>query len=408
MAGWTESPNQRGTIDILWSCSLTLFTALWTVLHLNVPSADDGFWTILLRKIRWGIFAFLAPDMLVGFSAMQFHSAKISVIQMHSIGCVGWTMKHAFYANSGGFVLGSRDLRPFPVTAASIFYLVSAKHINCPAISEAEIWDKSKADTFAKGAALIQSIWLAIQSIARASQGLTTSPLELFSLAFVLSTIMTYYFWLHKPQDVGVPTVLDLTNGTVAEVLSTAGEIASGPFRDTPLDFIEKPLQPWKRRTILQRFGLRERPLRRMPDDAVMPNDMSVLTWILITVPSLMHTAVHLLGWNHRFPTNIEQQFWRGASVFLATGLPLSTALKALLNACGCRGQPSLVWIWVQPADTRERGWRSMIVDVAMTLITFCLILARLYIIIESFISLRKLPADAYQVVNWAELIPHG
>lgn len=48
-----------------------------------------------------------------------------------------------------------------------------------------------------------------------------------------------------------------------------------------------------------------------------------------------------------------------------------------------------------------------MTVDIAMTLITFYLVPARLYIIIESFISLRKLPGDAYQVVNWAELIPH-
>jgi hypothetical protein len=88
-----------------------------------------------------------------------------------------------------------------------------------------------------------------------------------------------------------------------------------------------------------------------MPDDAVVPNDMSVLTWIVITVPALIHTAVHLLAWTHRFPTNVEQQFWRGASVSLATAL--STALKALLNACGCRGQPSLVQ-FSQPTRGKE------------------------------------------------------
>lgn len=69
------------------------------------------------------------------------------------------------------------DFQPIPLTAASLYYLVVSNQIECPTISEAEIWDKSKADTFAKGAALVQSMWLIVQCTARASQGLTVTPL---------------------------------------------------------------------------------------------------------------------------------------------------------------------------------------------------------------------------------------
>ena len=37
--GWTSSPNGRGTVDIIWQCSSTIFLCCWTVLCLNVPSS---------------------------------------------------------------------------------------------------------------------------------------------------------------------------------------------------------------------------------------------------------------------------------------------------------------------------------------------------------------------------------
>jgi hypothetical protein len=35
--GWTPAPNNRGTIDILWSSCLTIFLCSWTALCLNLP-----------------------------------------------------------------------------------------------------------------------------------------------------------------------------------------------------------------------------------------------------------------------------------------------------------------------------------------------------------------------------------
>ena len=42
MEGWVSSPDNRGTVDILWSCASTIFVCTWVMLHLNVPSRKDS------------------------------------------------------------------------------------------------------------------------------------------------------------------------------------------------------------------------------------------------------------------------------------------------------------------------------------------------------------------------------
>jgi hypothetical protein len=52
--GWVQGPDTRGTLDIIWSCVAVLVTALWTVLHLNIPGSSDTMRHLLARKFRWG------------------------------------------------------------------------------------------------------------------------------------------------------------------------------------------------------------------------------------------------------------------------------------------------------------------------------------------------------------------
>lgn len=88
------------------------------------PAPDDGFVIIVLRKMRWVVLAVIAPDLLTMHSAMQWHLARISVLEMHSLRYTSWTMEHAFYANSGGFVLESPEMRPFPITSRPLPSLI--------------------------------------------------------------------------------------------------------------------------------------------------------------------------------------------------------------------------------------------------------------------------------------------
>ena len=84
--GWTESPNGRGTTDILFANFLALLVCVWTILHHNLQARDDGYWTIFLRKCRWAALAVTAPEMLTLFAVMQWNAANISVKEMRGLG----------------------------------------------------------------------------------------------------------------------------------------------------------------------------------------------------------------------------------------------------------------------------------------------------------------------------------
>jgi hypothetical protein len=53
---WQDSPNFRGTMDIIWSCLFTVFICVWTAVHLNVPAppTTDTMVKLWVRRIKWG------------------------------------------------------------------------------------------------------------------------------------------------------------------------------------------------------------------------------------------------------------------------------------------------------------------------------------------------------------------
>lgn len=73
------------------------------------------------------------------FAGGQWVSAKRFVAEMSALGVDEWTMVHAFYADSGGFVLVGRDSILFPVTAPQIHYLIDKKYLAAPDITRDEI-----------------------------------------------------------------------------------------------------------------------------------------------------------------------------------------------------------------------------------------------------------------------------
>ncbi|KAK3939976.1 hypothetical protein QBC46DRAFT_354517 [Diplogelasinospora grovesii] len=564
--GWVFDCGSRGTLDIVYGCIVVLVSAIWTVVHLNVPAKGESDWRVFLRRTRWGLVSIFAPDFLTLVAASQWESAKKSLQQMRQLSEASqWGLEHSFYANSGGFVLQTPDTEPFPINGASLYYLVSKGYIALPSITREEIWDKSKADVFAKGLAILQGTWIIIQSIARAVQKLPLTPLELFTLAFVVSTTMSYYFWWRKPQHVGVPTVIDCMV-PMSQILVDAGYAPDAPYTDTPMDFIEKQSESWKRRPLFERFDLEcgrkeptqacgdaavskespeasvcgksalrhiksnetftiveepesipspgeistprpvastetlkdnfetgivrrdtedtlvmsplssraptlvahentkstlslrgadkklkslleddslsekekqdsrttqvrtQRPAGRIADDSILPGRRLPLKLLaMLIIPSLIHSSIHLVGWNLEFPTSLEQNLWRGSVIILASMSCVSVGMVRVLRVIGYQGEYSLVWVWVN-ADARESKRKSVIAqtganmagfmgirnwtwpgfwDVVLSLSTLSLVVARIYLITEVCISLRQQPAKVYVDIDWTGFIPH-
>ncbi|KAI0898760.1 hypothetical protein F4806DRAFT_506727 [Annulohypoxylon nitens] len=416
--GWVTSPNGRGTISIIWSCVLVLVTSIWTAIHLNLPAKDEKWVHIIARRVRWGFMAILAPDLLTLIAANQWESARRSVAKIKEVaGSKQWTLEHAFYADSGGFHLQPVGGPSFPINANTIHFLVSRQYIRLPEVSEEEILDKSKTDAFAKSFTLLQTSWIAVQSIARAIQGLSISPMELFTLAFLVSTASSYFFWWHKPKDVGVPIFVECKY-SIATILAENGR-SDNEYVNTPLDFVAHSTRFCERRRTLRNFDLEKRgqdsgmqriPLQRIPDDDFMLSLPCLLIYLL-AIPAMIHSCIHLAGWNFAYPTPIEKLLWRISSIVLAAGSSICVAVIRLLTKLGYEGEYNLAWAWVNADRKRSNNSDHKVFsafgDSFLTLCTLILVIVRCFIITEAIISLRKLPADVFETPDWANFIPH-
>ena len=397
MLGWVGQPNQRGTIDIIWSCVATLGICVWAMLHLNVPSQTDSHFTLFLRRVRWMTLAILAPEVIMLFAGGQWASARRSVAEMGEIGCSDWTIVHAHYADSGGFLLHSKDTQSFPVTAKQIYYLIQKGHLALPKITKKAIWDKSKADRLTKTIAGSQAIWLVVQVVARGIQHLPITLLELSTVALITCTGATSFFWFHKPLGVETPTDLYLET-SISHVLQVEGRGAKSTWHDTPLDFIEPQLYTSAQFPLHRYWGVQERPLPRIPNDRD-PRLHSLAMILFITVPTAAFSVLHLIAWHFDFPTKIELLLWRWTCVAMTVILGVYCATEAVSIVAEGYTTTGLTTL-----GGYKLRWPTNILFLVPGFLYMC---ARMVVIIEILISLRRLPAGCFDTVQWTELFPH-
>jgi hypothetical protein len=292
--------------------------------------------------------------------------------------------------------------------------------------------------------------------------------METFTLAFIVSTIMSYFFWWRKPQNVETPVTI-FSEHTMADIRKDAG-LRDEPWKKSPMEFIDMEHKRWKRRTIfdtpsspsLKRLAdveitaesvastvsvasptspastvmtpastfasdrnllptIEEKPQfpPRVYDDAILPCGLTPLVLLSVALPSMVHSAIHLLGWNFDYPTYTEKQLWRSAAIILNVMAMITVGGVRALTILGYQGRFNLIYIWVnnpnpttqdekrdQPPETR--WWRRLSFwDAFLTFGTISLLVARFFIIAEVLISFRSLPKNVFITVNWVDFLPH-
>ena len=106
--GFVQSPNNRGTLDILWSSLFTIIACTWSVLHLNVPEQRldqypgwkgflkwkcKGLWTSLESTL----LTVLAPELALTKSVIDLGAARRVTTLLQPFACkdnVQWTVTH--------------------------------------------------------------------------------------------------------------------------------------------------------------------------------------------------------------------------------------------------------------------------------------------------------------------------
>lgn len=444
--GWTSQPDGRGTWDILWSCGSTMVLCSWSLLCLNVPGPTDSRFQMFRRKIYVTTLCFLGPEFIFMVALGQWISAHRSVQEFRASGFDKWTMRHAHFADMGGFILHSRDWKPFPVDAKQLHYLIKKGYVQYPyKVNEKRISDKNKADGLLRFITLAQISWFIVNTFARATQHLPITCLELTTASFIICSVATSICWLYKPADMATSEEVE-TDLSMVEILSKAEEQVSGIYSRTPLDFISRQEWPWSMywsnwinilRNMRIAFGPGILPVDRFENTLFLP--ISRRLFLLPQFLCFCFCAVLFCGWNLTFPTPAERILWRAAClVMLSTMLAyyiiteavffiypaLRRSLVSTFTPClNRRHLTSQRWALRDRLSQKTKliaahiRNNSVSQDPALTVplkailpiyfIGFLYCNARTYIYIADWIELRSLPSEAYSTVKWLEFIPH-
>ncbi|KAI5812376.1 hypothetical protein BZA77DRAFT_253280 [Pyronema omphalodes] len=400
---WVAQPPYRGTWGILYSCTITLGLCVYTAIHINVPAPNDSQTKIWIRKIKWMLLALIAPEFVVSTAWLQFVSARNihkklneHVMQQENnrrkegqydlmmgyyiaMGGCSTRLQHGALLQDNNERGLTRTLTPedmVELAVNDVFIRVDPKQIE----------DKSKADILAKFLVCFQVFWMLVETSARKLSGYPLALLEVHVFVHVVCALMMYALWFKKPVD--VRHAVDVTD-------------------QIPQDL----------RTKVQSDLLRVNNL-------AVPSTWRNASWSLdvimsgsIILMNAMYGGAHLSTWNFDFPTNIERMLWK---------------TSCIITLCGCLVAPGyLIWgdfaldgsgiivttlslftgEFINEENDGEDSNALLYLVNAIVVISILalpiMLAARIFLVVESFISLRDVPTGVYATVPWAQYIPH-
>lgn len=136
---------------------------------------------------------------------------------------------------------------------------------------------------------------------------------------------------------------------------------------------------------------------------------VTILEVLLVTA----YGAVHAAAWFSSFPTTAEMWMWRASCITLAGVVPVMLILALgglvpvlvydVLGECfPLLKNPEVEnWLWMI--------WAAGAVAISLIAGTYALayVFARVFLVVEAFISLRAVPIGVYAAIPWSDYFPH-
>ena len=294
---------------------------------------------------------------------------------------------HSFFALMGG-IHGYGPDRDHAVAlkADGLERQFTQKPNDLRTIDRSAIEDRSKKDYMGKFLVCVQASYVLLQVTSRLRSRLPITLLEINTVGHIICALAMYGFWWSKPLEVHDPIYLQ------CNWLETHSEEDSDLFADHMPDWPDTNALAH-----LNTFG------RYGPFAA-------------IAFASGLYGGLHLSAWNIYFPSMIEQRMWRisgitiaGTGVLLAVFIAFFWLIRWLID-----------WVSDSDADsftsqddysesstgpkrqvTVHTGHQFWMRSPAFITVLFIYALARSFIVVEAFISLRRLPLGAYDIPGW-------
>ncbi|KAF9473615.1 hypothetical protein BDN70DRAFT_964162, partial [Pholiota conissans] len=312
-----------------------------------------------------------------------------------------WTSTHGFFLQMGGFMLSHNGIPMHILIDGS--HLTTPKElqliksieegiISPPRITKEGIQDRSKGDIISKTIIILQTTWFIVQCIARWSQHLPVTELEVVTLGFAILNGITYALWWNKPQNVGRPVFLERerlipTSDEIPKaidqsaVLTTAENVAESSKKPETewRSMLENSIHKWKARTDCVPMFYR----------SMIDNDHARVAAIIMLFVGTLFGSVHLIpSWFLDFASPQEMWLWQISAVIITVApIPMSIGIFR-----GC---------------TNEFDSVETVIKGVIFFVWFIYPFARIILLIVSLTSLRSLSPAALQTIEWTIFIPH-
>jgi hypothetical protein len=143
-----------------------------------------------------------------------------------------------------------------------------------------------------------------------------------------------------------------------------------------------------------------ERRVGNWPTSAMSGSSQTPTPFLTMVFVTALYGGLHALCWKSHFPSYAEKMLWRISSCIIAGGPATLTVLFIILLSLRLSERAAIGAAWLQ--DILE--YMGLVIVVPCIMVYGA---ARLFILLEAFISVRDLPAAAYQTPNWTLWLPH-
>ena len=335
---------------------------------MDVPPREHSRSSLLMRKLIDMLTTLVAPEIYLGISVRNFFDARALAKFLDEKGCRGWTLTHTQFAFANGFDICPPGGEPSLCPPDRLKVLIGDGRIEGPPISEDELKSRGSSDSILKSVAILQIIGFAVQILFQAGGHYQITAIEIMTAGFVLCSTLAYGFDWHRPQNVEYPVFLQSKD--VARASGDNEQVANGVIlanEEERTGFSPAVHKVECRRTSLDDDDIREAAATNAP-----------IAFMFLS--AIGFGIIHCLAWNSPFSSSKERLAWRVCSV-ATTALPVPMVYQVFLD--------------------------RIFAGIVFCFLLFLYVIARLTIIILAFTSLRALPANAYETVNWTNYVPH-
>ncbi|KAJ6444472.1 family c-likeg-protein-coupled receptor protein [Purpureocillium lavendulum] len=138
------------------------------------------------------------------------------------------------------------------------------------------------------------------------------------------------------------------------------------------------------------------------PSNNLLRSVNGLVVGMILWLANLCYGGFHAAAWNDHFPSVPEKWLWRASSSYIG----FCGGFWVILNSAVARW-PALNAFWEKWMDGEKSLAQSIGLGAVVFTCGFSLMLARMYVVVEAFISIRELPVEAYNTPEWADLFPH-